>query len=93
MVVVNPEDEGLDGNTMEAAYTGDGTMVNSGDFNGMGNREAMEAIATLMTEKRHRPEDRQLPAQGLGYLEAALLGCTHSHDTLRQLRHRSRTRK
>jgi leucyl-tRNA synthetase len=51
VVVVNPEDEGLDGNTMEAAYTGDGTMVNSGDFNGMGNREAMEAIATLMTEK------------------------------------------
>jgi leucyl-tRNA synthetase len=38
----------LDGDTMDAAYTGEGTMVNSGDFDGMGNREAMEAIAALM---------------------------------------------
>ena len=36
---------------MEAAYTGEGAMVNSGEFNGMGNREAMEAVAAFMTEK------------------------------------------
>ena len=48
IVVVNPKDEDLDGNTMEAAYTGEGLMVNSGDFNGMPNREAMESIATFM---------------------------------------------
>ena len=51
VVVVRPVDEDLNGDTMEAAYTGEGTMVNSGDFNGMGNREAMEAIAAFMTEK------------------------------------------
>ncbi|BBO66144.1 leucine--tRNA ligase [Desulfosarcina alkanivorans] len=48
VVVVSPPDEKLDGNTMDAAYSGEGTMVNSGDFDGMGNRKAMEAIAVLM---------------------------------------------
>jgi leucyl-tRNA synthetase len=45
VVVVNPEDEALDGATMEEAYTGDGIMVNSGDFDGTPNRKAMEGIA------------------------------------------------
>ena len=48
IVVVSPQDEELDGNTMDVAYTGEGIMVNSGDFNGMVNREAMEAIAAFM---------------------------------------------
>jgi len=44
VVVVNPPGEELDPATMTEAYTGDGVMVNSGPFNGMGNREAAEAI-------------------------------------------------
>ena len=48
IVVVSPQDEELEGSTMNVAYTGDGTMVNSGDFNELGNREAMEAIAAFM---------------------------------------------
>ena len=48
IVVVSPQDEELDGSTMNVAYTGDGSMVNSGDFNGLGNRDAMEAIAAFM---------------------------------------------
>ncbi|MCB2148493.1 MAG: leucine--tRNA ligase [Deltaproteobacteria bacterium] len=48
VVVVSSPDGDLDGNTMESAYTGEGTMVNSGDFNGMDNRKAMEAIAAFM---------------------------------------------
>ena len=48
IVVVNPQDDELDGNTMTVAYTGDGTMVNSGDFNGLGNRDAMDVIAAFM---------------------------------------------
>ena len=48
IVVVSPQDEELDGSTMNGAYTGEGAMVNSGDFNGLGNREAMEAIAAFM---------------------------------------------
>ncbi len=50
VVVVKPEEEDLEGDTMTAAYTGDGSMVNSGDFDGMGNREAMEAIAAYMEQ-------------------------------------------
>jgi leucyl-tRNA synthetase len=50
VVVVSSPDGDLDGNTMETAYTGEGTMVNSGDFNGMDNRKAMEAIAAYMDE-------------------------------------------
>ena len=48
IVVVSPQDEELDGSTMNVAYTGVGSMVNSGDFNGLGNRDAMEAIAAFM---------------------------------------------
>ncbi len=48
IVVVNPQDDELDGNTMTVAYTGDGTMINSGDFNGLGNRDAMDVIAAFM---------------------------------------------
>ena len=48
VVVVSPKDDVLDGDTMDAAYSGEGIMVNSGDFDGMDNREAMEAIAVLM---------------------------------------------
>ncbi len=45
VVVIQPEGESLDPDAMTEAYTGDGTMVNSGVFNGLGNREAMEKIA------------------------------------------------
>ena len=44
VVVVNPPDEQLDGETMQAAYTGEGSMVNSGSFDGLDNQEAMQAI-------------------------------------------------
>ncbi len=48
VVVVNPKGESLNGDTMEAAYAGEGVMVNSGDFDGMANRQAMESIADYM---------------------------------------------
>lgn len=51
VVVIQPPGERLDPATMTEAYTGDGVMVNSGPFDGMGNREAMEAIADYL-EKR-----------------------------------------
>ena len=44
VVVVNPPDAALNGETMTEAYAADGTMVNSGDFDGMGNRDAIAAI-------------------------------------------------
>ncbi len=44
IVVIQPEGESLDSETMECAYEGQGVLVNSGKFNGMKNTEAMEAI-------------------------------------------------
>ncbi len=44
VVVIEPEGRHLDPETMEAAWVEDGVMVNSGEFNGLSNREAMAAI-------------------------------------------------
>jgi len=47
-VVVTPDQENLDGGSMTEAYTGQGKMVNSGDFNGMPNTQAKDAIASYL---------------------------------------------
>jgi len=52
-VVVQPEGEELDSSTMTEAYTGAGVMVNSGQFNGMDSKEAME-VMTDWLEKEGR---------------------------------------
>jgi leucyl-tRNA synthetase len=44
IVVIQPEGEQLDADTMEAAYEGEGVLVNSEQFNGMKNTEAMQGI-------------------------------------------------
>jgi leucyl-tRNA synthetase len=44
IVVIQPEGEELKAETMEAAYEGEGVLVNSGSHNGMKNTEAMPAI-------------------------------------------------
>ena len=51
VVVVKPPDKDLNAETMSEAYTGDGILVNSGEFNGMDNRKAMEAIAAFLESK------------------------------------------
>lgn len=44
-IVIQPEEgEKLDAATMTEAYTADGVLVESGEFNGMKNREALEKI-------------------------------------------------
>ncbi|MCP4693241.1 MAG: leucine--tRNA ligase, partial [Desulfobacterales bacterium] len=50
IVVVSPRDEELDPDAMTEAYTGEGVMVNSGKFDGMENRKAMEEIADHLQE-------------------------------------------
>jgi leucyl-tRNA synthetase len=50
IVVVQPEDADLDGKSMTEAYPGQGRMVNSGQFDGMDNRWALEEIATYLEE-------------------------------------------
>jgi leucyl-tRNA synthetase len=44
IVVIQPEGEVLTPETMEAAYEGEGILVNSDTFNGMKNTDAMKAI-------------------------------------------------
>ena len=51
VVVVQPPGETLDGDTMEAAYVGEGTMVHSGRFDGMNNTDAIEAIAAHLDKE------------------------------------------
>jgi len=51
IVVIHPPGETLNPATMTEAYTDDGIMVNSTPFDGMENRQAMEAIADYLEEK------------------------------------------
>jgi len=51
IVVIQPPGETLDPATMTEAYTEDGVLVHSGPFDGMENRDAMEAIADYLEEK------------------------------------------
>jgi len=46
-VVISPEGETLNPDTLVAAYADDSVMVNSGSFNGLNNQDAKKAIADL----------------------------------------------
>ncbi|MFH2066666.1 MAG: leucine--tRNA ligase [Pseudomonadota bacterium] len=48
IVVVNPRHQDLNAATMTEAYTGEGILVNSGDFNGLDNNKAKDAIAEYL---------------------------------------------
>ncbi len=50
VVVVKPNDNDLDPAAMTEAYTGEGVMVNSGQFDGMENKKALEEIASYLEE-------------------------------------------
>jgi leucyl-tRNA synthetase len=52
VVVIQPSGETLDAATMEAAYVDDGILVNSGQFNGISNREAMAKITDYLESIR-----------------------------------------
>ena len=51
IVVIQPEGETLDGDSLTEAYTDPGTMVNSGEFNGLFNEEGKLRIADALEEK------------------------------------------
>lgn len=50
-VVIQPPGEPLDPATMIEAYTGQGTLADSGEFSGLGNLEAMGAITRWLENK------------------------------------------
>ena len=47
-VVITPDGSDIDGNTMPASFEAEGIMVNSGEFNGLGNKEALSKIIDYM---------------------------------------------
>ncbi|MGA3173775.1 MAG: leucine--tRNA ligase [Syntrophorhabdales bacterium] len=51
IVTIQPEGERLDPASMERAYEGDGALVNSAVFNGMNNREAVDAIIDFLEKE------------------------------------------
>lgn len=50
-IVIQNAENNLDLSTVEKAYTADGTLVNSGEFDGMKNREAIEKIISFAKDK------------------------------------------
>ena len=51
-VVIDDPELPLDADIMKSAYIKNGIMVNSGEFNGLSNRDAMEKIADFMEKKK-----------------------------------------
>jgi leucyl-tRNA synthetase len=52
ILTIMPDGENLDPASMERAYEGEGSLVNSGIFNGMNNRDAIPAIIDHLEERR-----------------------------------------
>mgnify|MGYP004504519685 FL=1 len=50
-VVISPKDKELNVSEMENAYTDEGVMVNSGEFNGMKNDDAKKSITQFAVDK------------------------------------------
>lgn len=50
-VVIQPEGEKLEGNTLTQAYSGEGVMVNSGEFDGLKSAEGAARIIELAEKK------------------------------------------
>ena len=51
IVVIKPYDFDLDSEIMTEAYTGEGIMINSGQFDGMNNIKGLDAIASFLEDK------------------------------------------
>jgi len=51
IIVVKPPDDDLEVSSMTEAFTGEGVMVNSGDFNGTNSKKAIDDISSFIEEK------------------------------------------
>ncbi len=50
--VIDPKNEDIDLNNLQEAFVEEGTMINSEDFNGMNNKDALEKIITSLEDKK-----------------------------------------
>ncbi len=51
IVVVNPHDKKLDPSTMTEAYPDEGNMINSGNFDGLNSKQALDSIGEYLEKK------------------------------------------
>ncbi len=49
--VIDPEDPEIDLNNLQEAFAAEGKVINSGEFNGMDNKEAIDKIAEVAEER------------------------------------------
>ena len=50
-VVITPDGEPMDGSSLTEAFAAEGIMINSGEFTGMNNKDALAAIIKYLEEK------------------------------------------
>ena len=74
-VVINPEGESLDSETMEGAYTGEGVMVNSGPFDGEASERAKTSITALLAKEGTGKEDINYRLRDWGISRQRYWGC------------------
>jgi leucyl-tRNA synthetase len=58
-VVINPHDYDLNAEKMIRAFTSDGVMVNSGEFNGLSNRDGIDEITKYLQKKKLGKKTKQ----------------------------------
>jgi len=58
-IVIQPEDYDINVKKMSRAYTGDGRLVDSGEFNNWNNKEAIDEITKYLTKKKLGKKDIQ----------------------------------
>ncbi|HAP66802.1 MAG TPA: leucine--tRNA ligase [Nitrospinae bacterium] len=51
-VVINPPDKNLDAKTMSEAFAGEGYLVNSGQFNGLNSKDALDKIGDYLKNNK-----------------------------------------
>jgi leucyl-tRNA synthetase len=50
--VVDPKDDAIDVNNLEAAFSASGVMINSGEYDGLNNEDAIEKIINDLDQKK-----------------------------------------
>ena len=83
--VIQPADGSL-ANIDDEAYVEHGTLINSGQFDGLNFDEAFDAYREAVRSPGHRQAPGQFPPARLGHLAPALLGLPDPADPLCRLR-------
>lgn len=86
-IVIQPGDNELHADTMMDAYVDNGIQVNSGNFDGMPNTEAIKKNCHISRIQSPWYQGCNLSVEGLAHFPSALLGCAYPHHLLRKMWH------